>query len=90
MPSPRLAIYVGLGAALWLASTFLPGFGLLAIVYDLALLALALADLKFSPAPADFEVWRTFESKMNLGVPNAVALHARSNGAPENNAHATR
>ncbi len=78
LPSPRLAIYVGFGAALWLVSAFLPGFRLLAIVYDLALLALAIADLKFSPHPTDFEVWRSFEPKMNLGVPNTVTLHARS------------
>ena len=78
LPSPRLAVYVGFGAALWLVSAFLPGFALLAIVYDLALLAIALADLKFSPAPHDFEIWRTFEPKMNLGVPNNVTLHARS------------
>ena len=78
LPSPRLAIYVGLGAALWLVSAFLPGFALLAIVYDLALLALALADLRFSAKPRDFEIWRSFEPKMNLGVPNNVTLHARS------------
>ncbi len=78
LPSPRLAIYVGVGAALWLASAWLPGFALLAIVYDLALFALALADLNFSAKPADFEIWRSFEPKMNLGVPNAVSLHARS------------
>ncbi len=78
LPAPRLAVYVGIGAALWLVSAFLPGFRLLAIVYDLALLAIALADLKFSPAPGDFEIWRGFEPKMNLGVPNLVALHARS------------
>ena len=78
LPSPRLAIYVGLGAVLWLVSAFLPGFRALAIVYDLALIALALADIYFSPKPADFEVWRTFEPKMNLGVPNVVTLHARS------------
>ena len=78
LPSPRLAVYVGFGAALWLVSAFLPGFRLLAIVYDLALLAIALADLKFSPAPADLEIWRSFEPKMNLGVPNNVTLHARS------------
>ena len=78
LPSPRLAIYVGAGAILWLVSAWLPGFRVLAIVYNVALLALALADLKFSPAPDDFEVWRTFEPKMNLGVPNTVTLHARS------------
>ncbi len=78
LPSPRLAVYVGLGAAWWLVAAFLPGFLLLALVYNLALIALAIADLKFSPQPADFEVWRTFEPKMNLGVPNAVTLHARS------------
>ena len=78
MPSPRLAIYVGFGAALWIVAAFVPGFALLALVYDLALVALALADLQFSPRPDDFEVWRSFEPKMNLGVPNAVSLHARS------------
>ena len=78
LPSPRLAIYVGVGALLWLASAWLPGFRVLAIAYNLALLALALADLKLSPAPDDFEVWRSFEPKMNLGVPNLVTLHARS------------
>ncbi len=78
LPSPRLAIYVGLGAVLWLVSAWLPGFRLLAIVYDLALLAIAVADVYLSPRPTDFEVWRTFEPKMNLGVPNVVTLHARS------------
>ena len=78
MPAPRLAIYLGLGAALWIVAAFLPGFLLLALVYDVALIALALADLKFSPRPDEFEVWRSFEDKMNLGVPNTVTLHARS------------
>ena len=78
LPAPRLAAYVALGAALWLVAAFLPGFRLLAAVYDVALIAIAVADLKFSPSPPDFEVWRSFDPKMNLGVPNTVTLHARS------------
>lgn len=78
MPSPRLAVYVGLGAALWLASAFVPIFGVLAFIYNAVVIAIALIDLNYSPKPADFEVWRTFEPKMNLGVPNTVTLHARS------------
>ena len=78
LPSPRLAIYFGLGAALWIVAAFLPAFRLFALVYDAALIALAAADLIFSPRPRDFEVWRSFQDKMNLGVPNVVELHARS------------
>ena len=85
LPSPRLAVYVGLGAALWLVAAFLPGFRLLAAVYDVAIIVLAIADLRFSPRPDDFEVWRSFDAKMNLGVPNAVTLHARSKARQKSN-----
>ena len=78
LPAPRLAVYCGLGAALWIVAAFLPGFRLLAGIYDIALIGLAWADWKFSPRPDEFEVWRSFDAKMNLGVPNTVTLHARS------------
>ncbi len=66
------------GAILWLTSAILPLFGTLALLYNGVLLLLALIDLKFSPSPKEIEVWRSFDSKMNLGVPNVVTLHAKN------------
>lgn len=78
IPSPRLAAYVALGAALWVVSGFVPAFRLIALLYDVVLIALAFVDAWWSPQPREFEVWRAFEPKMNLGVPNEVTLGARS------------
>lgn len=77
-PSPRLAAYVMLGAFFWVVAAITPGLRLLAVIYDLALLVLALCDLAFSPRPRDFELEREFEPKMNLGVPNEITLRARN------------
>jgi uncharacterized protein (DUF58 family) len=78
LPSPRLATYVALGAVLWVVGGFVPAFRWVALLYDIALIALAFVDVLWSPQPREFEVWRSFNAKMNLGVPNEVTLHARS------------
>ncbi len=78
LPSPRLASYVALGAAFWVVAAILPAFRVVAILYDLVLLALALADLGLSPQPREFEIWREFNPKMNLGARNEITLCARS------------
>jgi uncharacterized protein (DUF58 family) len=77
-PSPRLATYVALGAIFWIAAALVPQWRLLAGVYDVALLVLALCDLLLSPRPRDFELEREYEPKMNLGAPNEITLRARS------------
>jgi uncharacterized protein (DUF58 family) len=78
IPSPRLAFYVAAGAILWLTSAVLPLFATLALIYNFALIVLAVIDLVFSPSPKQIEVWRTYDAKMNLGVPNTVTLHAKN------------
>ncbi|WP_157947568.1 DUF58 domain-containing protein [Abditibacterium utsteinense] len=78
LPSPRLANYVVLGAALWIAAALLPPFRWIAVFYDIVLLGLALADLILSAQPRDFEIWRDFNPKMNLGTRNEITLAARS------------
>ena len=78
LPSPRLCAYIALGAVLWLVAAFVPAFRLLVVFYNLVLAILALCDLIFSPQPRDFEVWREFTAKMNLGTRNDIALCARS------------
>lgn len=81
LPSPRLAAWVGLGAVLWLCSAALPVFGALAWIYNGVLLLAAILDWRFSPQPSHFQIWRSFEDKMNLGVPNAVQLGAKNRAA---------
>ena len=78
MPSVRLAAYVGLGAALWIVAAIIPEFHAVAGLYDLFLVVCALADLAFSPQVREFEIWRHFDPKMNLGASNLVHLHVRS------------
>ena len=78
LPSPRLVSYVALGAALWIVTAILPSFRVVALLYNFVLLVLALADLFLSPQPREFEVWREFNPKMNLGARNDVTLAARS------------
>ena len=78
IPAPRLAAYLAFGALIWVVSSWLSAFHLLALVYDLALLVIAVVDVSLSPRPRDFEVWRSFEPKMNLGVGNEVQLFAKS------------
>lgn len=78
LPSTRLAVYVGLGGALWIVAAAIAELGIVALVYDLVLVVVALMDLLFSPRPRDFELERAVDEKMNLGVPNPVTLKARS------------
>jgi uncharacterized protein (DUF58 family) len=77
-PTPRLASYVALGAVFWVVAAIIPAWRVLAALYDLILLFLAVCDFIFSPRPHDFELEREFESKMNLGAANEVNIHARS------------
>jgi len=78
IPSLRLAVYFGLGAVLWAVAAGIPGFMVVALLYNLILLLVALLDLLLSPQPRDFEIEREVGAKMNLGAPNRVTLHARS------------
>lgn len=77
LPSTRLAIYCGLGALLWIAAAFIPGFVMVPVLYNVVLIFVAVLDLLLSPRPQDFEVERSVEDKMNLGVPNTVTVQAR-------------
>lgn len=78
LPSTRLAVWVALGAVWWIAAAAISDFRVVALLYDLILLLLAVLDLALSPKPRDFELEREVEAKMNLGVANAVTLRARS------------
>lgn len=81
IPSLRLAIYFGFGAVLWVMSAAIPGFIVVAGLYNLILILVAGLDLALSPQPRDFDLQRQVEPKMNLGVPNPVTLQARSRAA---------
>ncbi len=78
LPSVRLAIWVALGAILWVGAAVAPDFRLVALAYDGLVLLLATLDLLISPRPHHFEIEREVAPKMNLGVPNVVTLKARS------------
>lgn len=67
-----------LGAALWVAAALVPSWRVVATLYNLILLVLALVDLLLSPRPRDFDVEREFEPKMNLGALNDVKLRLRN------------
>lgn len=84
LPSLRLAIYCAVGALFWIAAAILPGFTVVALLYNLIVIFVALLDFLLSPAPREFEIARHAPDKMNLGAPNSVALSARwqSTGTP--------
>jgi uncharacterized protein (DUF58 family) len=62
---------------LWVGAVVSPAFFVAALLYDLALLLVALMDLALSPHPNEFEIERCVEEKMNLGAQNRVRLTAR-------------
>lgn len=69
---------MALGALGWGLVALLPSVLPIVALCNGLLLFIALLDLLFSPRPRDFEIWREFEPKMNLGTPNHVTLHAKS------------
>jgi uncharacterized protein (DUF58 family) len=74
LPTPRLCAYFGLGALLWAGAMLLPGLEIVAIFYPLLLLAVAAVDAAATPRASEFELARTVDDKLNLGVANAVAV----------------
>lgn len=78
LPSLRLAVYFGLGSLFWVLAAARPEFFAMAGLYLAILLLVAAIDLVMSPQPADFDIERVIEDKMNLGTPNLVKLRARS------------
>lgn len=89
VPAVRLAVYFAFGALLWIVAAALPSFAIVAALYDLVLIFVALLDLLFSPQPRDWEIERHVDDKMNLGAPNAVEVRARFRGE-RGLAHAVR
>lgn len=77
MPSLRLVMYSAVGALFWIGAAVLPGFFVVALLYNLVLILGALLDWLLSPAPQAWEISREVSAKMNLGVPNSVQLLAR-------------
>ncbi len=77
LPSLRLAIYCALGALFWIAAAAIPAFVVVALLYNLVLIFVAILDFLLSPAPGEWEIAREAKDKMNLGAPNIVTLSAR-------------
>ena len=77
LPTPRLCLYFGLGALLWVGAALLPGLSIVAIFYPLLLLAVALVDALATPRARDFEFSRQVEERLNLGVANRVSIRVR-------------
>ena len=78
LPSLRLALWLALGAAWWVAAAVIGEFRIVALLYNLVLLLIAALDFVLSPHPRLFEIEREVETKMNLGTPNLVTLRAKS------------
>ncbi len=78
LPSSRLLLFFALGSLGWVVAAFVPAFALLTLLFDIALLLIALVDLALSPKPRDFDLEREFNAKMNLGAPNNVLLRVKS------------
>ncbi len=83
LPSLRLAIYCGFGVFFWIAALLMPGFVVVALLYNLVLILAAVLDFLLSPTPAEWEIERHIPERMNLGVPNAVGISARLKGQRE-------
>lgn len=77
MPSLRLVIYSAVGTLFWIGAAVLPGFVMVALLYNLVLVLGALLDWLLSPTPQSWEISRQVSEKMNLGAPNSVRLLAR-------------
>lgn len=78
VPSARLGMYVAFGSVLWVVAAIVPAWIVFVLMFDAILIFIALMDLVLSPRPGDFEVWREFHDKMNLGAPNAVTISVKS------------
>lgn len=81
LPSTRFAVWLALGSLLWVGAALEPGFSTPAALYLAALLLVAAMDVALSPRPADFELSRETNDKLNLGTPNAILLkfYSRAN-----------
>jgi uncharacterized protein (DUF58 family) len=77
LPSIRFAVYCALGVLFWAGAAVSPAFFVAALLYNLALLVVALLDITLSPQPGEFEIARDAPEKMNLGVANSVRLIVR-------------
>ena len=55
----------------------IPAFVVVALLYNLVLIFVAILDFLLSPSPHEWEITREAKDKMNLGAPNVVALAAR-------------
>ena len=81
LPAPRLAIYCGLGALLWLGAALTGMLLTAAILYDIVLLFVAVVDILLSPQPGQLELEREIPHKLNIGVNHDVRLRARNNSS---------
>ncbi len=90
LPTPRLCLYLGLGALLWVGAAFLPGLALAALFYPLLLLAVASVDALATPRARDFEFGRAVEERLNLGVANRVSIRVRRSVSSSSSAAASR
>jgi uncharacterized protein (DUF58 family) len=85
LPTGRLVALALIAAPLLALETWLPGAGILAVLYLLGLIAAAVYDATRSPAPARFRVERVNETKLSLGAENVIGIHLhdpRPSGPP--------
>ncbi|HEX8550973.1 MAG TPA: DUF58 domain-containing protein [Abditibacteriaceae bacterium] len=80
-PTPRLAVWLAVGALLWVGAAFSPAFEVAAVLYLTLLAVVALLDFALSPHPSEFEISRETHDKLNLGTPNAITLAVYSRAA---------
>ncbi len=90
LPTPRLCLYFALGALFWVGAALLPGLDLVAIFYPLLLLAVASVDAALTPRARDFELTRSVEERLNLGVANRVSIRVRRSASSSSSASASR
>lgn len=79
IPTPRLWALLALGIPLAAVAAW-AGFGWMAIVYDLALLAVAIGTYYMAPSGSTLKVTRTFDPVLSVRVPNRIELTVLNDG----------
>src|SRR5687768_7866464 len=79
IPTPRLWALLALGTPLAAIAAW-AGFGWMAIVFDLALLAVAIGTYYMAPSGSSLKVVRTFDPVLSVRVPNRIELRLLNDG----------
>lgn len=74
----RFAIFLALGALIFIASALVPSVATLGFVYIAAVLVAGIADRFMAADKSDLEIERICDDKLSLGIENKITLRVRN------------